>query len=557
MKKFIISVIKIAAALALLALSSVCVDIYGSLLYAVTIPIIAIPAAISAMHVITLIKKERLIRYNKKAPLFLLKSRIMPYIITVCMAIWTAAALPVRLRVFTVAEIIALLPMPFIFLLSKYIAQKVAVHIYNEKYAEYAVIRFTRVMASFLMAIVFPLIISFLGSARNQPIVFADNMVASLIAEVFYAGDEILNAFLMIFQVSPHVLVMIFMLFLGNGILFYFLFNFFAFFFMKKSEILSVFLPVDESPAKPSDKFIYSFIITLLLFFIYPSLFAALQGYLISKPEIAATAQETAKISVELINGAAYKLGTWQKIKAEKEKFYGSSKAELERAADEIYDAMIINTDKYLDWYYSLSAEYGRILRLLSGSFDSYMEENFKKRLLPENDSLSETIDGITKYAAELSFAITKILAENRVAYEDGEYEIALDVNASDIYGDGKVSETIGLKTRLTAGAIAGAAAGKIAAKATFKLASKAVAKAAAQKAAGAAIGAAAGVISGIFTSPLGGMATGAAVGIAIDKGLLSLEEMINRDEYKAEIITAINEARGETKATISAIFEE
>ena len=556
MKKFI----KIAAALALLALSSICVDIYGSLFYAVIIPIIATPAAISAMHVITLIKKERLIRYNKKAPLFLLKSRIMPYIITICAAIWTAAALPVRLRIFTVAEIIAILPTPFIFLLSKYTAKKVAARIYNEKYAEYAVIRFTRIMASFLMAIVFPLITFFLGNDQNQPIVFADNMVASLIAEVFYAGDEVLNAFLVVLQgttLSPHVLVMIFMLFLGNGILFYFLFNFFAFFFMKKREILSVFLPVDESPAKPSDKFIYSFIITLLLFFIYPSLFAALQGYLINKPEIAATAQETAKISVELINGAAYKLGTWQKIKAEKEKFHGSSKAELERAADEIYDAMIINTDKYLDWYYSLSAEYGRILRLLSGSFESYMEENLKKRLLPENDSLSETIDGITKYAAELSSAITKILAENRTEYKNGEYEVALDVNVSDIYGDGKITETIGLKTRLTAGAIAGAAAGKIAAKATFKLASKAVAKAAAQKAAGAAIGAAAGVISGIFTSPLGGIATGAAVGIAIDKGLLSLEEMINRDEYKAEIITAINEARGETKAAINAIFEE
>ncbi len=571
MKDFFISILKIAAAAALLALAALCSGAGSPLPYAIIIPLLAAPAAVSVMRGITLAKRERLIRYSAKAPLFLLKSRTIPYALAAFASLLAAAAVPVRLRVFSLAETAALLPAPFVFLLAKYAAGKAAGYIYSENYAEYGSVRFSRLTAAFLMALIFPLITYAAGGVKSRDdlaVIFSDNPIAYAIAEIFRAGDSVTGAIFTALQGGPvpaYALVLAPVFFFGSGILFYFLINFFAFFFMKKSEVLSVFLPVDGSPARPSDRFVLPFMATLVLLFIYPALFAGTQSYLVSRPETAEKARKAAEISVELINGAAYKLGTWRKINIEKEKFYGRSKAELEKAADEAYDAMIAGTDKYLDWYYSLTAEYGRILRLLSGSLESYMEENLKKALTPENDNLTNALGSFERGAAELSSAVEKILGENRVEYKNGEYSVALDANMRDIYENSEISGTLALKKRLTAsaggglaaGAVAGAVAGKIAAKTSFKTASKAVAKAAAQKAAGAAAGLAVGAVSGILTSPVGGIAAGTAVGLAIDKGMLTLEEMINRDEYKAEITDAINESRKETKAAIEEAFGE
>ena len=72
-----------------------------------------------------------------------------------------------------------------------------------------------------------------------------------------------------------------------------------------------------------------------------------------------------------------------------------------------------------------------------------------------------------------------------------------------------------------------------------------------------AAAGVAAGVVSSIFTSPVGGAAIGTATGVAIDKGLLKLEEIIKRDEYKKEIISSIEESRQSMINMIIKAFEE
>ena len=97
---------------------------------------------------------------------------------------------------------------------------------------------------------------------------------------------------------------------------------------------------------------------------------------------------------------------------------------------------------------------------------------------------------------------------------------------------------------------------GRIQKKGGDKTAAKAAAKAAAGKTVSAAAGVAAGIVSSVFTSPAGGAAIGTAAGIAIDKGLLKLEETVNREEYKKEITSSIEESRNQMLETINKAFE-
>jgi len=49
----------------------------------------------------------------------------------------------------------------------------------------------------------------------------------------------------------------------------------------------------------------------------------------------------------------------------------------------------------------------------------------------------------------------------------------------------------------------------------------------------------------------IGGIIGGIAVGVTVDKMLLLLEEYMNREEFKRELISAIREARMEIKAKL------
>ena len=87
----------------------------------------------------------------------------------------------------------------------------------------------------------------------------------------------------------------------------------------------------------------------------------------------------------------------------------------------------------------------------------------------------------------------------------------------------------------------------------TKQLCSKVVTKIssmAASRAAGGVVGGAVGTIGG----PLGtvaGVAAGTALGVGVDYVLLNIDEMQNRDTYKQEIITTIEEERAEKLALV------
>ncbi len=233
------------------------------------------------------------------------------------------------------------------------------------------------------------------------------------------------------------------------------------------------------------------------------------------------------------------------------------------------FDSMSANVDAYLDWYYSLSGEYLRMVMFAAGNIEQYMQDELAKRLgggeevRRLQDAVLMSHEILDEYAAD----INNILYKNEVKNPNG-YNIVKEYNFDDFVSiSAEVPEFNKFKQRMGAsgaavlgftaagGLIAKKIAANIAAKTGFKAAAGAagklalskVAGGAASSAAGAGIGAAIGsVVPGAGTAVGAGIGfiIGMAVGVGIDATMLSLDELVNREEFKKEILASINEQR-------------
>lgn len=249
----------------------------------------------------------------------------------------------------------------------------------------------------------------------------------------------------------------------------------------------------------------------------------------------------------------------------------------IEEKAIEAFIQMENNVDAYLDWYYSLTAEYGRIGTLLVGNLEEYMTDNLKKILMQEAADFGEVENAFSSALADHEEAqriyeqsVQDIMAANRVEPgPDDLVEISRLATLSDILSPPVHQDMLNFdqRMRLSGGGAAAGAVGavviskviaKVVGKSTLKLAATATAKVFASKAVSSSAAAGAGAVAGAtigsivpglgtaIGAVIGGVIGGLAAGVTIDKGLIEIEEWINRDKFKAEIIESIQEARVE-----------
>ena len=575
MKKISLIFLRFLTGYILLYLSGVFINLFGMVIYALSVLLTAVPIILNNTARFSLKKEIKLIEYEKSKKFYnLLSGKTFGYILIIIVSLFFAFIIPVRVYLFSSIEFLCLLIIFPLLLISRFISTKIILAIYNNRYAPYKIESLTYILTAFLSAVIFPLLAYSLKDI-NIHIPFLDNDINSLqynyaaymIGNILNLFDNISNTILDAEVVKSAPLWFFTMLLIilgGGGFIFYGIVSFISFFFIKKENLMKVFMSAKHDENTKINKFLTSFIIILLAVFIYPSVFAAVTYIAAAKQEVVEDTIKANTVAVEVINGVMYKAGTLNKIQLAADMVYGAAKEDLIKNVNKMYDDMLLNTDKYLDWYYSLSAEYGRLLKLITGSIEEYMADKLKENLM---DNISSNIDfgSAEKNIDNLQKNIDKILSENKITEKDALYSINININVDDIYSLADIKPLLDFKERmiastgggLAAGAIVGTIAGKVAAKTGFKTAAKAAAKAAAGKAASAAAGVAAGVVSSIFTSPIGGAAIGTATGVAIDKGLLKLEEAVNRDEYKNEITQSIEENRKQMIDMINKAFEE
>ena len=205
-----------------------------------------------------------------------------------------------------------------------------------------------------------------------------------------------------------------------------------------------------------------------------------------------------------------------------------------------------------------MSHEYSELLTFFTGIATNKLEEKMQTFLgknLEEKLSLDyELEDELHAKYNDLyqKFNDTKkvILAENIVTYKNSFYHIVIHTDSKKIY---KMKEptplispnsktAIAISTGIGSGIATKIITTKLLKRLSAKISAKTFAATASKKltsAAGAAIGTTVGPIGTII-----GAGVGLGVGILTDKLLISVDESFNREKYKADIISGIEEER-------------
>ena len=267
----------------------------------------------------------------------------------------------------------------------------------------------------------------------------------------------------------------------------------------------------------------------------------------------------------ERIGGVAYKLNTIETLKALAARFREQSDAGHAAACqslDEVERLAHQGVDAYLDWYFSLGAEWTRLAAMLTGDIDEYLRSRFEEVALsgPELRARLARVDDEHRQVWDLVSAteqdVAKLLEENRLVLHDGRCKVVSEM-ADDPLLRGLSAAKTRLATSAGTGLIAGAFAAKAAAKAmtktsmkaASKVLAKAIAKKGASKLAGAAAGAALGAAAGSAV-PGPGTAAGAVIGFGlglvvstgVDIAMLAAEEKLTRDSMRDDLLASVRE---------------
>lgn len=349
-------------------------------------------------------------------------------------------------------------------------------------------------------------------------------------------------------------------------------------FFIPWRELRRIIVPLsdsDEPPAAGSMAIIQtSAISVLILFFILPGLFVSVEDTVRQNPRTVATLEQARQQSAPLVERIGEQLvrpGTIAEIQALKTSAVSrlqTSEDLLSPALRSGFASLRANVDPFLDSYYSLPQEYWRLLGLLTGTMEARIEQELQETLLAGDPfaSYSDSVDRLLAdsdsvrqaYQAQLSelLAVRAVQTDDYVVIQSAELQSFL------LPSFAEVPSLTSTGTRSGAAAVSGtvvaAIVTKISAKGTLKAAVMAVSKTLSSKLAGGAAGAASGAALGSVIPGPGtvagaaiGIISGLAVGVSVDALLLQLEEEWSREQFRAEILAAINSQEQEMLASI------
>lgn len=230
------------------------------------------------------------------------------------------------------------------------------------------------------------------------------------------------------------------------------------------------------------------------------------------------------------------------------------------------FDARLANVDAYLDWYYSLPADYERLVTMATGTVEDFIRDQFTANIEAgiDDTALEDALRDLAERAAALEEDTASRLAEFEIAGVP-EWLLMEKVPLGPDFMSGALEPSarilsagerlgLGAGTGIVTGAAAKHVAKNLATKVVEKQFFKEFVKKVAGKLGGRAVSAAVGGAVGTIGGPLGtvvGTAVGTAAGVGIDYGMVKLDEWQNRESYREEIVQLIEEERSEMLAAV------
>lgn len=223
----------------------------------------------------------------------------------------------------------------------------------------------------------------------------------------------------------------------------------------------------------------------------------------------------------------------------------------IDKELDNLFVPIYANIDNFLDYHYSIKGEYSELGAMAFGNLekmitDQLLGEDFGSRV----DNTSIAIDN--QYKINLKNHLSSI---DKYATDSVDMNInqdALNRLKSDI--DANM-----LQQEIKLGVVGGAIAIKITAMIVAKITTKGVVKASSKLATKSAA-ASSGALAGLGCGPLAWLCSPIAAGalwIATDGVVVSGDEYLNRDNFKAEIIKALDENKNSLKKSYQKSYQK
>jgi len=234
---------------------------------------------------------------------------------------------------------------------------------------------------------------------------------------------------------------------------------------------------------------------------------------------------------------------------------------QVEASMDKLFADVEAGVEGYLDWYFSVTGEYERLAAVAAGELAESMASEVERHLFEQTafaarleNMSAEVVEGASRTMANAAKE-----AGQRVRFELAESPCLLEgVNISGLGNlrrdklRASVAATSGVSVATLSAAVAlkkavAAVPAKMVSKKGLQVGAGMASKAAAKKGGSSllsVLGAAAACSPGGPVAALCGIGAGLTTWILVDKAFVEVDEVINRDEMRAEILASLREQR-------------
>ena len=233
----------------------------------------------------------------------------------------------------------------------------------------------------------------------------------------------------------------------------------------------------------------------------------------------------------------------------------------VDEALGQGLDVMFVDieqgVDHYLDWYFTVLGEYQRLAAVFTADVAATMREQLEKYLFADSDfdaqlgALDRALEDMTtdrfaqlmpQLRQELASASCEIGNLAVVPLSELDHDtLRASVAATSGVGAGIVASKA-LASKTTAAVV-----GKVAAKKTFQTGAALATKTLAKKGSSTLLSAGVGTAVCAPTGPLAilcGVTAGLITWFTVDKALVELDEVLNREEMRADILAVLDEQK-------------
>jgi hypothetical protein len=233
--------------------------------------------------------------------------------------------------------------------------------------------------------------------------------------------------------------------------------------------------------------------------------------------------------------------------------------ARIDERIDRIFEDVEAGVDEYLDWYFTVIGEYQRLAAAFTTDASTAMREKLEKYLFTDSnfiDKIDELEGNVESESSERFVSMGQSLSNQIEGLECDYGEIDLgqlsNINDDKLRASAAVTGGVGAgiaATKVMAQKTTTAVVGKVAAKKSFQAGAALIAKALAKKGTSAALSAGAGFV---LCSPTGiaavlcGITAGVVTWISVDKGLIEIDEALNREEMRSDILEVLEKQKHE-----------